>query len=203
MSAGWYSQNRERAAAAHKRWAKRNPEKMRAYVAKWRRKNLKKVRAANLTPQKKASNAAWQKANREKAREYGRRYYAKHRAFVLRRHKEDYDEKAAEKRAAALAYYRAHRDRLNQAAKDRQLVTKYGITRLDFDLLLKAQGGRCANPGCRTKTPGGRGRFHVDHCHRTKRRRGLLCVRCNGTLGLVDDSIAKLEGLIRYLRSYA
>lgn len=46
---------------------------------------------------------------------------------------------------------------------------------------------------------GGADRLAIDHCHRTGRTRGLLCRRCNVTLGHVDDDVALLRGLIAYL----
>ena len=42
----------------------------------------------------------------------------------------------------------------------------------------------------------------VDHDHKTGRIRGLLCMKCNRTLGLVKESIATLGGLISYLEVY-
>jgi recombination endonuclease VII len=42
----------------------------------------------------------------------------------------------------------------------------------------------------------------TDHCHRTGRIRALLCRRCNGALGSMDDSNARLETAIAYLRRF-
>lgn len=39
----------------------------------------------------------------------------------------------------------------------------------------------------------------VDHCHRTKRVRGLLCNSCNLGLGLFKDNPKILESAIKYL----
>jgi hypothetical protein len=39
-----------------------------------------------------------------------------------------------------------------------------------------------------------------DHCHKTDKPRGWICVRCNITLGKVEDNINLLEKLIIYLK---
>lgn len=79
------------------------------------------------------------------------------------------------------------------------LKTRYGLTVKDYDDMFAAQGGICAI--CGTDQPGGRaGRFHVDHCHRTGRVRGLLCSKCNFGLGAFDDVAGRLENAIAYLR---
>lgn len=48
------------------------------------------------------------------------------------------------------------------------------------------------------KHPGKRA-LHWDHCHKSGAFRGWLCSACNTTLGYVDDSIERLQALIRYL----
>ena len=48
-----------------------------------------------------------------------------------------------------------------------------GVTDDEYARMLEAQHGRCAIPGC-PRTPKTR-RFHVDHDHRTRTVRGLLC----------------------------
>lgn len=41
----------------------------------------------------------------------------------------------------------------------------------------------------------------VDHCHETKKIRGLLCDKCNRGIGLLEDSIENLESAISYLKN--
>jgi hypothetical protein len=43
----------------------------------------------------------------------------------------------------------------------------------------------------------------VDHCHKTGKIRGLLCWRCNGLLGMAQDTIPILEEAINYLKNHA
>lgn len=42
----------------------------------------------------------------------------------------------------------------------------------------------------------------IDHDHKTGVRRGMLCNKCNLALGLVNDSIDKLEALSNYLQRH-
>lgn len=41
--------------------------------------------------------------------------------------------------------------------------------------------------------------WHIDHCHKTGVVRGLLCDKCNKGVGLFDDDVDKLAGMIEYL----
>ena len=90
-------------------------------------------------------------------------------------------------------------------------LKRNGLTAEQFDARLASQGGRCANPGCRTDNPGGKGRFHIDHDHDccpkgkscSKCIRGLLCHDCNTGMGLLGDSVERLEGAVAYLKMWA
>lgn len=45
-------------------------------------------------------------------------------------------------------------------------------------------------------------RLSIDHCHSTNKIRGLLCHRCNVSLGSFNDSIETLQSAIDYLKSH-
>lgn len=90
---------------------------------------------------------------------------------------------------------------------ERRIKYVFGMTREDYDHLLASQGGSCAI--CQTKSPIGRryknGRiekFSIDHCHRTGRIRGLLCMKCNMSIGQFDDSLPLLQKAMEYLRQH-
>jgi hypothetical protein len=83
-------------------------------------------------------------------------------------------------------------------ARRHHLKHRYGITPEQYEEMLGKQGGGCAV--CGTRFPGGNStNFHVDHCHKTGRVRGLLCRKCNHALGLVDDDPELLRALADYL----
>jgi hypothetical protein len=52
----------------------------------------------------------------------------------------------------------------------------------------------CGEPNCARRS------LHYDHNHVTGLFRGWLCHRCNTALGQMDDSVAKLQSLIKYLQ---
>ena len=75
----------------------------------------------------------------------------------------------------------------------------YGLTKVELAVLL-AQHEQCAI--CGTTDWNGKGPQgpQVDHCHKTKRVRGVLCNNCNQGLGRFKDRIDLLEAAITYLR---
>jgi hypothetical protein len=74
----------------------------------------------------------------------------------------------------------------------------YGLKSDDYDVLLEAQGGRCAICRARPKSK----RLAVDHDHKTGAVRGLLCSRCNHDLmGSAWDSLALVVALWHYLNT--
>lgn len=81
------------------------------------------------------------------------------------------------------------------------LKKNYGISIYDYDKMLDLQGNKCAV--CKIKTPNGQSDkyFHIDHCHKTEKVRGLLCSTCNMGLGLFKENIEVLNNLIQYIKN--
>lgn len=85
-------------------------------------------------------------------------------------------------------------------AKDHFLKMHYGLPLGSYAKMLVEQEGKCAI--CRTETPGGKGRFHVDHDHETGVVRGLLCGNCNVGIGHFRHNREFLWSAIEYLDRY-
>lgn len=87
-------------------------------------------------------------------------------------------------------------DQLTGEAFNKYLLKKYGITKDEYERLSEEQGHRCAICG-----GSGSRRLVVDHCHETKRVRGLLCNHCNLMLGHARDSAQVLRAGAEYLEA--
>jgi hypothetical protein len=81
--------------------------------------------------------------------------------------------------------------------KDKKHLAIYGLTADDYNQLLEFQQGGCAI--CRQPCKTGKS-LAVDHDHETNRVRGLLCYRCNITLGLIEDNEELLWKIAEYLK---
>lgn len=81
-------------------------------------------------------------------------------------------------------YMRGWRERNIDKRKDYELRSRNGVTLEEYGFFFDAQGGVCAI----CEEPPAEGKFlSVDHCHDTKRVRGLLCRNCNLALGNLKD----------------
>lgn len=122
-------------------------------------------------------------------------------------------------KADARARRAADRERVkawNAAARDREapdqravrmrayLLSRYGLTVDEYEALLLEQGGVCAV--CRKvewfidPRKGKPRNLAVDHCHSTGKVRGLLCGRCNRSIGHFEDDPELLSRAAAYLR---
>lgn len=82
---------------------------------------------------------------------------------------------------------------------DRQRAKKYNLAGDKYRAWLSAQEGKCNICG-QVCSKGYR--LAVDHCHDTKRLRGLLCSSCNMAIGALGDTAEKLERAVEYLKTY-
>lgn len=80
------------------------------------------------------------------------------------------------------------------ASRKNNLKHRYGITEDDYHKMVEDQQCKCKICGSKPIKP-----LYVDHCHETKKVRGLLCHQCNVALGHMNDDPQRLEKAISYL----
>jgi len=83
-----------------------------------------------------------------------------------------------------------------ERVKSTRYLRRYGITKAEKDKIFAQQNERC---GC---CGGSSGTWHLDHDHKTRRIRGVLCSHCNWMLGHAKDSVDVLRAAIKYLQKH-
>lgn len=93
-----------------------------------------------------------------------------------------------------------YRKRRVQNTVDSKRKKEYGVNREEFKNLFQHQDGLCAI--CNVSLDGSRKGLlgHLDHCHTTKKVRGILCGECNLALGLFRDNEEFLLSAVQYLK---
>jgi hypothetical protein len=171
--------------------------------------------------ERRATAARWQRANRERVREYRRQYDKEHAGHIRavraqKRAEVGADpEKAAERRAKAHEYYLANRDRIREKARQQREASRtwafrsaHGVARSLLDDLWNAQNGKCYLCGD-PLDPETHRAIHLDHDHRCCKlgrscercRRGLACKDCNLVIGHAQDDPARLRRIAAALES--
>lgn len=176
----------------HKEWRDKNAARLKVYQAEQRRKNYERI---------KQENSRWMKANPEKVKAYRDKYMETYlpRKLELTRHRYRTRPEVRERARAAVKRYTKENPEWAKQNHRRQHLRKYGLTPERWQEMFKEQGERCA--ACKSTEPSARGKaFHVDHCHKTKKVRGILCHHCNLMLGNAKDDITRLEAAIVYLK---
>lgn len=79
--------------------------------------------------------------------------------------------------------------------RDYSLEKRYGLTREEYELMVKQVNGRCEI--CNEDKP-----LHVDHCHSSGVVRGLLCFNCNSGIGQFKDSSERVKSALAYLGKF-
>jgi hypothetical protein len=154
----------------------------------------------------KAANAARMREYRASHPEYVAKQALREKSRVrnspaYRAFQKKYREEHRGETAAYGALYRAkNKETANAYSKEyarqkRHFPRLYGITPADYRVMLEKQGCQCAICGAIGDN------LHVDHCHKTKKVRGLLCKNCNTALGLFRDNKESIMSAITYLQA--
>jgi hypothetical protein len=87
--------------------------------------------------------------------------------------------------------------RCPNSSRQTALMAKYGLSLVEWNLLMERQAFACAICGATDR------RFAVDHSHNGSCHvRGILCFNCNRGIGLLADSPELLRAAAAYLERY-
>ena len=98
-------------------------------------------------------------------------------------------------RLSKRAWYDKNKSRICEIEKYRSLLKLYGITKEEYEKMLEEHLNKCAICGKEAKDCA-KG-LCVDHDHVTGKIRGLLCMRCNSSLGWYEKH---KKGIKSYLK---
>jgi len=116
--------------------------------------------------------------NYQRERDLGRKYYQKNKKKINEKQRK-YNRENPEKR------------------KNTMLKNAYGITLEQYNQIFEKQKGKCAI--CKRHQKELTRTLCVDHNHKTKQVRGLLCVTCNTDVSVVEN---RLKEMLKYLNKY-
>jgi Recombination endonuclease VII len=102
-------------------------------------------------------------------------------------------------KADVLRWVRENPEQFRRTQRKSILKRRFGLTEDQLALLLEKQGGVCPICG----DPISDQNLNVDHDHSAGHVRGILCARCNRTIGLLRDDPALLRRAAAYLRKPA
>lgn len=79
------------------------------------------------------------------------------------------------------------------------LKVNYNLTLESVQKLLLQQNNECAICDKQLTYPNGH-KTHIDHCHTTGKIRGILCSKCNTSIGVIEANFPIFEKIENYLR---
>lgn len=152
---------------------------------------------------RKAYNKKYYKKNKTKIKKanqkYYKTYYQKNKDKIKKATKKYKDLHKDKYKKYLKIYYRKNKKVILTKLRETHLKREYGMSLKDYNKLFIKQKEVCAI--CKVKKlPRYQKNLHVDHCHKTKKIRGLLCWKCNSAIGLFNDNISILLAAIKYLK---
>lgn len=161
-----------------------DPEKRRAYMRERARRlyNEASEKGQDFKKAVRSAHTRWRLRNLEGARQYD---------AAWKRHQRQTE--TPDEREMRLAKARTWRtqDRMSHQNLMRS-IRRFGLTLDQYHARMEAQNFCCAicerpfefGHGLKARQDGP----HLDHCHRTKQARGILCANCNVGIGHLQES---------------
>lgn len=142
---------------------------------------------------------------RDKNPDYHKNWYLKNKEKVLKqnkiyRKKYNADPVVKERRRK----YQKEYEKNNPDKKEyryfltRRKAAGFDLSFRDYKRLITKQKGLCLI--CNKKD--NNRALTIDHCHKTKKVRGLLCKKCNTAIGMLNDDKNLVKKAYNYLKKY-
>lgn len=90
-----------------------------------------------------------------------------------------------------------HRSECKSCMIEKVRFRTTGWTQEDVDIAMHNQQGKCAICECKLNTSRYT-KMNVDHCHKTGKLRGILCMNCNTAIGLLKESPQRFDAAKSY-----
>ena len=89
---------------------------------------------------------------------------------------------------------RSSNKRYSKDVRQKRRLKSYNLSESQYTLLVSFSAGKCNICERELGT-----KEHIDHCHDSGKVRGLLCVKCNTAIGLLNDDAALMRRAIEYI----
>jgi hypothetical protein len=180
-------ENRDRLIEKSKQYELNNKEKIKLRRKIYREKNKlhiyereKKYRK-NHEKEIRKKQIEWRLKNKSYAKEKSKKWYEENKEYAIKRNNK---------------WKENNKDKFKLSQKKNRLKKRYGMTLEEYDKILLSQKNKCAICHEILVKP------DLDHDHKTKKHRGILCHNCNVMIGLAKDSTLILNNAIHYLKGF-
>ena len=131
---------------------------------------------------------------------------AERKAYMKEYNAKWYQQNKEKRNAQILEYKKTKPEGWQKAIGQKAHFKKrYNITPQEYEAMLEAQNYKCAicNKNAEDNKRGNKIQsLNIDHCHKTKQVRGLLCHQCNSGLGHFKDNTEFLLKAVDYLHKH-
>jgi hypothetical protein len=158
------------------------------------------------------SSKEYREKNKDKIKKQKQDYYEANKEKVKTKAKAYYQANKKRRAECKKEWAEANKDKMNEYKKKyrdthagllwrNQLKHKFGITVEEYYILAKQAGDNCPICGVvfdwKNRHKGNRP--CIDHCHKTRKIRGIICGKCNAAIGMLYDDIKMLKKAISWL----
>lgn len=186
----YYQEHREEIRKKSSERYLKNKDVYKERVKRYCEKNLDKV---------KERQKRWYVENKDRCLKRCQDYYYNNIEKVRMRHKEYANTNKDLYRAYTKKWHAANPEKVALADR-RRTLRRYGLTPESYSALVLSQNNKCKICGQEFVGVRGRSSPAIDHCHKTGKIRGILCSKCNITLGGFNDSVEIMEKAVQYLK---